>query len=60
MSDDEYDAYIAAMARVLALPIKPEWQSAVRLNLATTLKFAEVVMQSPLPDDAEPAPAYRA
>ena len=60
MSDDEIDAYIAVVARVLTLQIEPEWQSTVRLNLATTLKFAEVVMQSPLPDDAEPAPAYRA
>jgi len=60
MSDDEIDAYIAAMARVLVLQIEPEWQPAVRFNLATTLKFAEVVMQSPLRDDAEPAPAFRA
>jgi hypothetical protein len=60
MTDDELDAYIAAAARVLALRIEPQWQSTVRMNLAVTLRLTDVVAQFPLPDDAEPAPVYRA
>lgn len=60
MTDDELDAYIAAVSRVLALPIEPRWQTTVRMNLAVILRLAGLVAQFPLPDDAEPGPVYRA
>ena len=50
----------AAAARALALPIKPEWQPAVKANLEVTLKHAALVAEFELPDDAEPAPMFKA
>lgn len=60
MTDDDLDAYIAAVARLLALPIDPLWLPAVRSNLEATLKHAAAVAEFTLPDDAEPAPVFRA
>jgi hypothetical protein len=54
------DAYIAAAARVLAVPIEPAWQPAVRANLELTLRLAALVTEFPLPDEAEPAPVFEA
>ena len=59
-TDDELDAYILAAAPVLRLPVKEEWLPAVRENLAVTLKHAATVSEFPLPDDAEPAPVFKA
>jgi hypothetical protein len=60
MTDDDLDAFIAAAARMLALPIDPAWLPAVRSNLDVTLKHAAAVAEFNLPDDAEPAPVFRA
>ena len=57
---DPLDDYITAASRALALPIKPEWQSAVKENLEVTLKHAALVAEFELPDDAEPAPIFTA
>ena len=59
-SDAPLDAYIAAAARVLDLPIDPAWQPAVRANLALTLRLAALVAEFPLPDEAEAAPVFEA
>jgi hypothetical protein len=59
-TDDELDAYIAAAAVVLDLPLAAEWKPAVRMNLAMTLRHAAAVHEFPLPDDAEPAPVFKA
>ena len=40
--------------------IEPEWKAAVRANLEATLKHAALIDQFPLPDEAEPAPVFRA
>ena len=58
--EDSLDELIDAAARALALPIEPEWKAAVRANLELTLKHAAAVAEFPLPDDAEPAPYFRA
>ncbi len=58
--DETLDAYIEAAARALSLPIEPEWKPAIRANLQATLKHAAVVDEFPLPDEAEPAPVFRA
>jgi hypothetical protein len=60
MTEQELDDYIAAASRALALPIEPQWQNAVRSNLAVTLKLTDLVAQFALPDEAEPAPIFRA
>ncbi|HML14529.1 MAG TPA: DUF4089 domain-containing protein [Xanthobacteraceae bacterium] len=54
------DAYIAAAARVLDLPIDPAWQPAVRANLELTLRLGALVAAFPLPDEAEAAPVFEA
>ena len=57
---DALDDFIAASARVLALPVKPEWQPAVKANLEVTLKHAALIAEFELPDDVEPAPIFTA
>ena len=58
--DDTLDQFIAAAARALSLPIESEWKAAIRANLKATLKHAALVDEFPLPDEAEPASAFRA
>jgi len=54
------DDFIAAAAAALELPLEPEWQPAVKANLAVTLKHANLVADFALPDEAEPAPIFKA
>ena len=56
----DLDAFIEAASHALLLPIEPEWKAAVRANLEVTLKHASRVEEFPLPDEAEPAPVFRA
>ena len=42
------------------LPLEEAWKAAVRANLEVTLRFAESVTEFKLPDDAEPAPIFKA
>jgi len=60
MAPDQLDAYIAAASAALDLPVAEEWKPAVRANLAVTLRFARLVDDMPLPDEAEPADLFRA
>ena len=60
MSEREWDDFITASARALALPVDPSWYPAVRTNLDVTWKLADLVAEFALPDDAEPAPVFRA
>jgi hypothetical protein len=57
---DPLDDLIDASARALKLPIEPEWKADVRINLHATLQRAAFVAEFPLPDEAEPAPVFRA
>jgi 1-carboxybiuret hydrolase subunit AtzG-like len=59
-SSDPLDEFITAAAAVLDLPLKPEWQSAIKANLTVTLKHAAHVAEFALPDEAEPAPVFKA
>jgi hypothetical protein len=59
-SDDSLDDFITAAAEALALPIDPAWKPAVRMHLDVTLKLGKLVEDFELPDDAEPAPVFRA
>ena len=60
MQDSELDALIDAGTACLGIPIDPAWHAAIRANLAVTLRFAALVEAHPLPDEAEPAPVFRA
>ena len=60
MAADPLDDFIAAAAAALDLPLEPAWQPSVKANLAVTLRLGALVAEFPLPDDAEPAPVFRA
>ena len=57
---DPLDDFIIASARALDLRIDKAWMPAVRGNLAVTLRLAALVGAFNLPDDAEPAPVFKA
>ena len=57
---DHLDSYIDAAAKALGLSIQPEWKPAVRANLEVAFRLAALVGEKQLPDDAEPAPVFRA
>ncbi len=59
-SADTLDDFITAAAKALDLPLTPAWQPAVKANLAVTLAHANLVAAYPLPDEAEPAPVFKA
>jgi hypothetical protein len=56
---DHLDAYVAAAATALALPLDPAWGPSIRANLDVSLKLARLVDEFALPDEAEPAPVYK-
>jgi hypothetical protein len=60
MSEREWDDFITASARALALPIDRAWYPTVRANLEVTWKLVGLVSAFALPDDEEPAPVFRA
>jgi Protein of unknown function (DUF4089) len=57
---DALDALISAAADALALTIEPAWRPAVRANLQVIFSQAALFAGFALPDDAEPAPIFRA
>jgi len=57
---DKLDAFIDAAAVTLDLPLEPAWKPAVKANLEVTLRHAAAYADFPLPDEAEPAPVYKA
>jgi len=56
----DLDAYIDAGTAALGIPVRPEWRDAVRMNLALSFSLGRLVLEFPLPDEAEPAPVFRA
>jgi hypothetical protein len=54
------DDFIEAAARVLALPIEPQWLAAITANLEVNLRLGAFVAEFALPDEAEPAPVFTA
>jgi len=57
---DPLDDFIDSAAKALSLPLDPAWKPAVRANLEVSLKLGNLVSEFPLPDDAEPAPVFKA
>ena len=61
MSDrDDLDAWLDASAALLGIAVAPEWRDAVRLHLRITRDMARRVLEFELPDEADPAPVFRA
>ena len=59
-SRDPLDDFISAAASALDLTIDKAWMPAVRSHLQVTLRLAALVTAFTLPDDAEPAPVFKA
>ena len=57
---DPLDDFIAAGAQAFGLKIEKSWMPAVRGHLQVTLRLGALVAAFPLPDDAEPAPVFKA
>ena len=57
---DPLDRFVEAAAQALALPLDPAWKPMVKANLEVTLRLASLYADFPLPDDAEPAPVFKA
>ena len=57
---DPLDGYIDDAAAALGIPVQPEWKPEIRANLAVTFRLAALVGEKELPDDAEPAPVFKA
>ena len=54
------DRFVDAAAQALALSLDPAWKPMVKANLEVTLRLAGRFADFPLPDDAEPAPVFKA
>ena len=57
---DPLDALIEAGTALLGIPVDPAWHESIRFNLEVTLRHAAAVEAFQLPDEAEPAPVFRA
>jgi hypothetical protein len=56
----DLDAYIAGGTALLGIPVRPGWQAAIRQHLAVSFTLGRVVLEFPLPDEADPAPVFSA
>jgi hypothetical protein len=53
-------AYADAMAQALDLPLTAEYAPQVETNLGVAFRLVQLVLDFPLPDEAEPAPTFLA
>src|SRR5262249_31475072 len=57
---DAIEPLVAAGAEALGLTLDPAWHGSIAFNLRLILRHAALVDEFALPDDAEPAPVFRA
>jgi hypothetical protein len=57
---DKLDDFITVASAALDLPLEEGWRPAIKANLEVALKLANLVAEFPLPDEAEPAPIFKA
>ena len=60
MPSPPLDEFIVVAAAALDLPLDPAWHASIKANLEVTLRHAATVAEFPLPDEAEPAPIFKA
>jgi 1-carboxybiuret hydrolase subunit AtzG-like protein len=58
--EDDLATYVLASAKMLGLKIPEENLLAVRENLQTSLRLANLVATFPVADEIEPAPVFEA
>ena len=56
----ELNGCIEAAARLLDLPLEPQWMETICVNLEVTMAHARNVAEFALPDEAEPAFVFEA
>lgn len=56
----DFDQWIDALAPVVKLDIAADYRPGVKANLKTAAKMAALLEKSPLKDETEAAPVYRA
>ena len=60
MANPPLDDFIAAASAALDLPVEAAWVPSIKANLEVSLRLANQVAAFPLPDEAEPAPVFKA
>ena len=60
MAHPPLDDYITAASAALDLPVEAAWLPSIKANLEVSLRLANLVAEFPLPDEAEPAPIFKA
>ncbi len=60
MSWPGHEEWLDAEAAAVGLTVAPAWRAAILGHLAVCLRHGAVVLDFPLPDDAEPAPVFSA
>ena len=58
--DETLTEFMRGGAKLLGLPLDPSWETSIRGHLRVTLRHAALVDAFELPDEAEPAPVFRA
>jgi hypothetical protein len=58
MNEDDIEAFVAAAARIVDVPLAPEHQPGVVMNLQRITAMARLVNEFQLPPDVEPAPVF--
>ena len=56
----DLDPYLDAALTLLGIPVEADWRKLVRFQLGVSLAHARRVQAFALPDEAEPAPVFRA
>jgi hypothetical protein len=56
----DLDVWLDANAALLGITVAPEWRETIRVHLRITRDMAQRVLEFPLPDEADPAPVFRA
>ena len=51
-------AYAVTIAKTLDLPLTAAYAPQVEANLAAAFRLVQLVLDFPLPDEAEPAPVF--
>jgi hypothetical protein len=56
----DLEALIDAVPWLLGIQVRTAWRDAIRLHLGISLDHATIVAEHSLPDEAEPAPVFKA